>query len=483
MVGLGPAGEDLLTVATTRAIADHPVRFVRTTRHPAATAVVGATSFDEVYDQAGSMEEVYRTIADRLVDAAHEHGTVLYAVPGSPVVGERSVELLTARARERGGLVVDLVPALSFVDLAWLRLQVDPVAVGARVIDGHRFDLESAGSTGALLVAQCDHAGVLEAIKLVVGDALDRAAVPGSGHDLAAADSVERDLPPLVVCARLGTPEEEVRPVAWHDLDRVAPDHLTSVWIPPLGLALSGSVARLDALVAQLRSDCPWDRAQDHASLRPHLLEETHEVLEALDALAEVTATVQRDGAHDDEPAGGLDEALDDAYVALEEELGDLLFQVVFHACLATEAGRFTLADVADGIADKLVARHPHVFGDVEAVTPEDVRANWEQIKKAEKGRSSVLDGIPAGLPALALAAKVLRKAASVPGGAEVLDAVTAGAEAGADTPDELAVGERLLAAVVEASAVGVDAEAALRAAVARRASALRAAEASAGDA
>ena len=105
-----------------------------------------------------------------------------------------------------------------------------------------------------------------------------------------------------------------------------------------------------------------------------------------------------------------------DAVDHLEEELGDLLFQVYFHSCLAAEEGRFTLADVARGVHDKLVARHPHVFGDVVADDAGTVVGNWEQIKKAEKGRESVTDGIPAALPALALAAKLARKAAAVPG-------------------------------------------------------------------
>ena len=98
----------------------------------------------------------------------------------------------------------------------------------------------------------------------------------------------------------------------------------------------------------------------------------------------------------------------------LEEELGDLLFQVYFHATLAAEAGRFTLADVARGVHDKLVSRHPHVFGEVTADTPEQVASNWEALKLAEKGRTSVTEGIPAALPSLALAAKLQRKALAV---------------------------------------------------------------------
>ncbi len=103
-----------------------------------------------------------------------------------------------------------------------------------------------------------------------------------------------------------------------------------------------------------------------------------------------------------------------DAFAHLQEELGDLLFQIVFHARLADEEGQFDLADVARGVHDKLVHRHPHVFGDVEADTAEQVVTNWEAIKKSEKGRHSVTEGIPAGLPALMLTTKLARKARSV---------------------------------------------------------------------
>ncbi len=154
---------------------------------------------------------------------------------------------------------------------------------------------------------------------------------------------------------------------------------------------------------------CPWDRKQTHATLTRHLIEESYEVLEAIDDLTAAGRVV----------GGGDPEA--DAYHHLEEELGDLLFQVVFHAVVAAEAGWFTLADVARGIHDKLVRRHPHVFpppqaapGAGTALDPATVIANWEYAKKVEKGRASIMDGIPPALPALLSAAKVGRKAASV---------------------------------------------------------------------
>ena len=367
VVGLGPAGPDLLTAGTLAAIEATEHRFLRTRRHPAADAVPDAVDFDERYEQAASFDDVYDAIVEALVAAAREHGEVLYAVPGSPVVAERTVELLVADAR----VEVDILPALSFLDLVWARLRVDPIALGARLVDGRRFELEAAGERGPLLVGQCDQRHVLSDIKLSVDEG-----------------------PEVVVLQRLGLPDESVRAVAWDDLDRVVePDHLTSLWIPELGAPVAGELVRFHQLVRTLRASCPWDREQTHASLTRHLLEETYEVLEAIDHL-DVDAGV------------GFD--------LLEEELGDLLFQVVFHSVLGAEEGQFTLADVARGIHDKLYERHPHVFQpSTDPTTIEQLSSDWERRKVEEKGRDSVMDGIPAALPALAYAAKVQKKAGS----------------------------------------------------------------------
>ncbi len=422
MVGLGPAGEDQLTVAAVRAI-DRVApgrRFLRTTRHPAAVALgEGTASFDRLYESATTIDEVYPAIVDALVEAASDGhgGEVLYAVPGSPLVAERTVELLLADPR----VTVELVPGLSFTDLAWARLGIDPVAAGARLVDGHRFAVEAAGERGPLLVAQCDSKAVLSDIKLSVDNGL-----------------------PVVVLSRLGLPDESVVTVAWDDLDReIEPDHLTSLYVPVMAAPVAGEVARFAELVRTLRERCPWDREQTHATLTRHLLEETYEVLEAIGAL---------DPAADDGGDSGFDH--------LEEELGDLLFQVVFHATLAAEDGRFTLADVARGIHDKLVHRHPHVFGDVVASTTGQVVENWERIKKAEKGRVSMMDGIAADLPSLLYAHKVQRKAQSVG-----LEPVAGGAE---PVSELRAAGQLLFEAVDRIRRGGVDPEAALRAATAR---------------
>jgi tetrapyrrole methylase family protein/MazG family protein len=428
--GIGPAGVDLVTGAAREAIARIPHRYLRTTRHPSAPVVGEARSFDHLYQAADDIEHVYAAIVEALVDAARTHGEVLYAVPGSPAVAERTVSLLLEDDR----IDVDVVPALSFLDLAWVRLGVDPLAQGVRVVDGHRFETEAAGERGPLLVAQCDHRDVLSEIKLAVGDAVS------GGPD-------DSDVPVTVtVLQRLGLPDESVRQVAWPDLDRtVEPDHLTSVWIPRLGAPVAGEVAAFAAVVRRLRAECPWDREQTHQTLRRHLLEEAYEVLEAIDHL-------------DVEAGAGFD--------ALEEELGDLLFQVVFHATLAAEEGQFTLADVARGISDKLVGRHPHVFGDAEATSVEELTATWEQLKKAEKGRASVMDGIPGTLPALLYALKVQKKAASE--GVDWRTLLDPDSDSTADDEAGAGLGERLLELVAEAGAAGVDPETELRLAAER---------------
>lgn len=438
VVGLGPAGPDLVTAGTLAAIERIPHRYLRTTRHPSAGVVGDAVSFDHIYERSQSIEEVYADIVDELSSAAATHGEVLYAVPGSPAVAEHTVELLLIDHE----LDVEVLPALSFLDLAWVRLGVDPVSVGVRVVDGHRFSVEAAGERGPLLVAQCDRASVLSDIKLAVDEPPEL---------------------PVTVLARLGLRDEALFEVAWDDLDRVIDaDHLTSLWIPELAVPVAAEVQRFDELVARLRVECPWDQEQTHRSLARHLLEEAHEVLEVLDSMPETA------GVFGGSPgAGGNHDALDAAYENLEEELGDLLFQICFHTRLAAEAGRFTLADVARRIHDKLVGRHPHVFASsdgemVSADTADAVVGNWEQIKQAEKGRASAFDGIPRSLPALAFAAKVESKAERL--------GLTSPVDASADPPlDADALGDLLFGAVRRARRAGLEAEDVLRAAVERR--------------
>jgi tetrapyrrole methylase family protein / MazG family protein len=422
VVGLGPAGPELWTAATVAAVERVAVRFVRTARHPSAADLGPATSCDDLYERSSSLEQVYGGIVERLVAAAAEHHEVLYAVPGSPRVAEAGVDRLCRDRR----VEVEVVPALSFLDLVWERLGVDPLATGVRLVDGRRFAVEAAGERGPLVVAQCDARAVLSEVKLAVEEP------PAS----------------VVVLQRLGSPDEAITEVAWADLDRdVEADHLTSLWIPALASPVGAELVGLADVVRTLRDRCPWDREQTHATLTRYLLEETYELLEAIDEL--------------DTAAEG--DALDDAYEHLEEELGDVLFQVLFHATLAAEAGRFDVAGVARGIHDKLVRRHPHVFAGLEVDGTDEIARNWERIKAEEKGRAAPMASIPANLPALLYAHKIQRRAGSLG-----IDASVTFPQPVDDLSTPVAVGEALFSVVAAAFRHGIDPEAALRVVAAR---------------
>ncbi len=288
-----------------------------------------------------------------------------------------------------------------------------------------------------MLVAQCDEALVVADAKLTLLEHADPAT-------------------PVTVLAHLGLDDEHVAVVPLAELDRITPDHLTSFALTLRDPAPGAALARLLELARTLRrpGGCPWDAEQTHHALTRYLLEEAYEVVDAVETLPV------------DAPAGTA--ADDPAYARLVDELGDLLYQVVFHAILAEEAGAFGLGEVARGVHDKLVRRHPHVFGDVTAPTTSDVMRNWEQIKKDERASDSIMGGITPGLPSLLYAHKLWRKAASVgldPGGVEAsLERIEdACARLRAHEDDEVVLGELLASTVTLARALGVDAESALR--------------------
>jgi MazG family protein len=198
-------------------------------------------------------------------------------------------------------------------------------------------------------------------------------------------------------------------------------------------LETESPLIELVEIMARLRAECGWKAAQTHRTLAKHLLEETYETIEAIEAL---------------DHGGSPDH--------LREELGDVLLQVYLHAAIASQAGEFDIEDVARGLRDKMLRRNPHVFGEVQETDPERINEMWESVKASEKQRSGVLDGIPLELPALSRAAKVLERLER------------AGASPSPAASDDL--GDRLLALVAEARETGADPEQALRDAV-RRAS------------
>lgn len=446
VAGLGPGGVDLLTTGTRCLIEEATAAnaFLRTRVHPAASICAHISSFDDVYESVPTFEEVYRTIVERLVEASATVAEVLYLVPGSPMVAERTVEMLLADAR----VEVRIEPALSFVDLSWVRLGIDPVRVGVRIVDGHRFEEEVENFEYPMLVGQCHSASILSDIKLGVDtDALN-------------------EVPIATVLHHLGLPDERVVTVAWPDLDRIAtthgivPDHLTSLYVPKLVSGATSAIRRLQTQMRALREGCPWDREQTHRSLARYAVEEAYELVDAIEYLDAAT-----------DPAGV------DPVVALEGELGDLLFQVLFHCCLATEEGWFDLSDVANTLHDKLHRRHPHVFGDVSVEGVDEVVANWDAIKKSERAPGhDPFSTIPDALPALLWASKVL-KTAPLAASFAAIDVLRTRIDAEADVAGmeksdasllEAMVGEALLELVAVSRRLGIDPEVALRRAAVR---------------
>ncbi len=371
IIGLGPGSIGSINQETLKAIESAQNRYIRTTRHPNAHLIKDAISFDAEYERHDSFDEVYKAIAKQLIAAAHQHQQILYAVPGSPLVLEQTVQHLLQDTT----VDVVLIPAMSFLDVAWNELKIDPVNESVRMIDGHRFAELGAGERGPLLVAQCHAKWVLSNIKLA--------------HESATGDE------PVVILHHLGLEDQQVITTSWQNLDReIEPDHLTTLYIPKLAEPIAGDLAKLHKLSRTLREQCPWDREQTHQSLVRYLIEETYEVVDAINQL------------DPDDPS--TDEAL-------IEELGDLLYQVEFHATIAEQQGRFSIADVANSIHDKLVRRHPHVFGDVSADSADQVVSTWDAIKKQERGEvasKSVFDGVAIAAPALMYSSKLQKRAA-----------------------------------------------------------------------
>lgn len=438
VVGLGPASLDRVDGRTLEILRSAPVVILRTTDHPAAIELASTRDVvpcDDLYGNA-DFDAVYQAIVDRVLAAAVD-ADVVYAVPGSPSVGERTVPLLVDLGA-KAGHDVEVWGASSFLEYVFAAVGLDPISDGAQIVDARDlpdplpFHLPT-------IVTQVD--SVLRASDLSV----------------ALAKTLPDDSQ-VVVLDRLGDRDEVVRSMSLVSLSRYQGGPRTSVFVPAADVGVLGLIATNRIL----RSQCPWDREQTHHTLITHLVEEAYEAADALGGLP-VEA-----------PAGDPDFG---AYAEVEDELGDLLLQVIFHATLAAEAGAFDIDEVAEINRRKLIRRHPHVFGDVEVDDAAGVLANWERIKQDEKARSSLMDDIPTGMPGIARAMKVQKRAASVKFDwtdasdvfavlrGEIDELQEAGDDVGAAT-DEL--GDVLFSAINLARHLNVDPETALRRSVDR---------------
>ncbi|BCX04818.1 MAG: nucleoside triphosphate pyrophosphohydrolase [Candidatus Roseilinea sp.] len=410
VLGLGPGDAKLLTREAWDLLSASERVYLRTRRHPAVAGLpphLELHDFDALYDDATSFDDVYVRIAEAVIEAARTaSGDVIYAVPGHPLVGEASVWLILQRARQLG-IPTRLVGGLSFIEptlealsAEFLVSSSDHTSTAPTRLSTHNLQPLSLDPLDGLQICDALEIAALHHPPLNP----DKPALIAQIHSRAVASDVKLTLmnqyppqhPVFVVRGGVGS-EGGAAPAASPCLlvplsrldhaDRF--DHLTSLYVPPL--PQPGGLESLQETIAHLRAPegCPWDREQTHESLRSTLLEETYEVLAAIDA-------------------GDLE--------ALKEELGDLLLNVVLQAQIAAEAEEFRMSDVIAEVDAKLRRRHPHVFGDVVVNDSGEVVANWNAIKrreKAEKGEEdgSVLDGIAPALPALAQAQKMAHRA------------------------------------------------------------------------
>jgi tetrapyrrole methylase family protein/MazG family protein len=451
IVGLGPGEFDRVTGRAVEALLDPSRRVVvRTLEHPAARRLAElrtVESCDDLYETAATFDEVYQRLTERVVAAAAT-GDVVVGLPGSPYVGERTARMIVDAANAEG-IGVEVVGGESFLDSFAGATGID--LLGAQILDGR--DLPDPLFLHLpTVIAQVD-------LPLVLADIKDRllAVLPEEAE--------------IVVARDLGTEAATVERMTLADLDGPMAGLHTTLYLEPVPAGWAGLISTM----RRLRNECPWDRQQTHHSLVRNLVEECYELVDALAALPV------------DAPGGEPDYG---AYADVEEELGDVLLQVVFHTVMASEARAFDVEDVAETLRRKLVRRHPHVFGDVSVSGVDDVLRNWERIKQHEKRRSSLMDDVPAGLPALERAAKIQRRAASV--GFDWDDPVGVVAKIREETEElesvmddraaaEDELGDLLFSVVNLSRHLSLDPEVALRAAVERFSSRFRWMEGSSG--
>lgn len=445
IVGLGPGAPELLTQEAWSVIEATGELWLRTVHHPTVAALPACPqcrSFDDLYESAQSFTEVYHAIAEEVLRLGRRSEGVVYAVPGHPLVGEATVQRVLAQAREEG-LPVRIVAGLSFVEPTLTLLGLDALE-GLQVCD-------------AIELAALDHPPLNPDVPALVGQVYNQ---PLASDLKLTLMNQYPDEHPVALVHAAGTPDAQVDHLPLYEIDRHDVAHLTTLYVPPMPSI--SSFEGLQDTVSHLRSPegCPWDREQTHQSLRSGLLEEAYEAVEAIDA---------------------------DDIVGLQEELGDLLLLIVFQTQIATEAGDFRMVDVVAGIDAKLKHRHPHVWGEVQLDEAAEVLDRWETLKREEKqDRSSLLDGVPAAMPALLTAHTYGERAARV--GFDWDDAAAVakkvreewGELEAAATPEamEAELGDLLFAIGNWARHLGVEPETALRKANARFAARFRAMEA-----
>jgi tetrapyrrole methylase family protein/MazG family protein len=378
LLGLGPGDPAQLTREAWELLSSAGEIWLRTRQHPTVDSLpegLNVHSFDALYENGDSFEQVYEAIVTKVLELGACPEGVVYAVPGDPFVAEATGPEIARRARQVS-LPVRIVSGLSFLEPVFAALGLDPFP-HLTLIDALELSqthIPVLPPDVPVLVAQLYSQLVTAEVKMTL-------------------NTIYPDEHPVFLVHAAGTQAERVEALPLYEIDRSP--HLgllTVLYLPPL--AEGTSFEAFQEVVAALRAPdgCPWDREQTHASLRAHLLEEAYETLEAMEV---------------NDPA------------KMAEEYGDLLLQIVLNAQIGSEEGEYQMADVFKGIYDKIIRRHPHVFGEVRVDGVGGVLKNWERLKAAERETrggddSGLLDGVPGALPALIQAQEYQDRAARV---------------------------------------------------------------------
>lgn len=377
IVGLGPGAKEALTIGTVGELESNKNVFLRTEKHPTVDYLkekkIKFNTYDSVYESIGNFDEVYLNIANDLIQKHKELGELIYAVPGHPLVAEKSVFNLIELCKENN-IEYKILPAVSFIDAIIESLRIDPIE-GLKVIDSFDISNQVLDKRIGTIVTQVYNQLIASEVKLKLSEQYN--------------DETE-----IYYVRAAGIKDQEsIRKIPLFELDMQEDiDYLTSIYIPK-DLKNKKDFNNLLEIIEILRGEegCPWDREQTHKSLEKALIEESYEVIDAIEQ-------------EDDN--------------SLIEELGDVLLQVVFHASIGKEDGYFDINDIIEAICDKMISRHPHVFkNSSELNSSEEVLIKWDELKKKEKGYSSVTEemkGITKGLPALLRAHKIQEKAKKV---------------------------------------------------------------------
>ena len=376
IMGLGPGAYEALTIGALKELKNNKNIYFRTEKHPTVDFLkdegIKFESYDHAYEKYDSFDDVYKYIAEDLITKIKDDEDLIYAVPGHPLVAEKSVINLIELCKENN-IQYEVLPAVSFVDAMMEALQVDPIE-GVKIIDAFDMKNQILDKRVGTIITQVYNNFIASEVKLRL------------------LEGYEDDTETIFVRAAGVEGLESIRKIPLYELDwQEDIDYLTSIYIPK-DLGNKKDFQDLLDIIETLRNPggCPWDREQTHESLKSALLEECYEVIDAIE--------------NEDEDA-------------LIEELGDVLLQVVFHASIGKEDGYFDIMDVIGGISNKMINRHPHVFGNEEVNTSEQVLVNWDEIKKEEKGIKTLteeMQNIAKSLPATTRAYKVQKKAKKV---------------------------------------------------------------------